>query len=150
MSTFSSNPAVVNPNGLPIIEAKRDLVVKVTANDVRRGKRLDSHECAFAKACKRQGASEATILRRVTYLKFEKHIVRYRTPESAARELIVFDRGGAFAAGTYVFRPFGKNSRLVRNGGTSNAVRKGRKPYPKKNDQRMPPHVTTLVRTSGS
>lgn len=136
-------PAVPNPKGLPIVDAKRPIDIDVIPTDVRKGNKGSATTCAYAVAIKRQThCVEARVFRTVTYVTYKTRIVRYKTPEAAARELIAFDRGGSFQADVYRFRPFPKSLRLVSNGGS----RKPTGPKKSKSRKKRVHHVTTMVR----
>lgn len=138
-----SVPAVPNPKGLPIMDARKPIQVEVTPTDVRKGSKLEPSSCAFALALKREThCVEARVFRTVTYVTYKTRIVRFHTPEAAARELIVFDRGGAFEAAEYTFRPFPKTLRLRANGGRQ----KPTGPKKRKGNGTRPHHITAMVR----
>jgi hypothetical protein len=141
------SPAVPNPNGLPIVDAKRPIRVLVRPIDVKRGAKLEPQSCAFALALKRQThCVEARVFRSVTYVTHKTRIVRYKTPEAAARELIAFDRGGSFEPAEYTFSPFGKSLLLVGSGGKP----KPTGPKKTKSTHKKPYHITAMVRKASA
>lgn len=88
--------------GLPVKDAKKPVLLAITAGDVRKGKVKSPASCAAAVACKRQlGASEAHVHKSRTYLRFNGHWVRYMTPASLQAEIVAFDRGGKFEPGEH-------------------------------------------------
>lgn len=132
-------------DGKPVIDAKRSLVLHITANDIAKADRKEPADCAVARACRRDlHAKEVRVHLGRVYIRFnEGNWQRYRTPKSLRSEIIAFDRGGTFSPGEHVLpipdkRPVGK-----RQGGKPkfkharyNPNRKGR----------QPPHVVTDVR----
>jgi hypothetical protein len=90
-------------DGLPIIDAKRPLVVHVTAEDITKADRKEPTDCVMARACRRDAhVKEARIHLGRVYLRSNKgNWVRYMTPRYLRTEIIAFDRGGDFAAGEY-------------------------------------------------
>lgn len=93
---------VVKINGLPVKDARKSIVIHVTTGDVKKGKRKGPESCAAALACQRElGATEARVHISRTYLRFNGHWGRYRTEGALRDEIIAFDRGGKFEAGTY-------------------------------------------------
>lgn len=93
---------VLKLDGLPVKDAKKSVVLHITAGDVKNAKVKDPSHCAAALACKRDlGAKEAQIHKSRTYLKFNGHWTRYLTPNSLQAEIVAFDRGGTFEPGEY-------------------------------------------------
>lgn len=135
---------VDNPAGKPIIDGKREVIIEIIAADVKAGKAMSPTECAIAQGCRRsiKGLVNATINKSVSYLEFNDRIERFRTPESAVRELVSFDRSKKFAPGHYYLRPPSKTEKLgaSRNGPKKSSNDGSRGPVTRR------PHVTVMVR----
>lgn len=108
---------IMNIDGLPVKDAKKSVILAITAGDVKKGKVKDIGSCAAAVACKRQlGATEAHVHKTRTYLRYNGHWERYMTPQSLQAEIVAFDRGGKFEPGEHRLtkmapsRPLGKKS----------------------------------------
>jgi hypothetical protein len=90
------------PNVESVEDATESLKIEVTARDVSTSKRRAHSECAMAVACKRSQNLDGVIIATSTaYLIKGKDATRYNVPESVAREVVSFDRGASFEAGTY-------------------------------------------------
>lgn len=140
---MAAKKLVENPKGLPIIDATEDLVVTVTAADVRKAVPMSPTKCALANAaCRMKGVARAQFNKAITYLVFGDKILRFETPESATREMVAIDRGGAFAEGEYVLKRVSKSNRLDRD----NTGRKGGGYNGKAKSAATPRHVTVMVR----
>lgn len=92
--------------GRRVVDAKKGLVVHVTAADIKHAKRKNPNQCAFACAIRRehQGAVEDVVIKKTigfVVLTDKKIIGRYTLPPSMQTEVAVFDRGGQFAEGYY-------------------------------------------------
>lgn len=86
-------------------DATEPLHVEVTQHDASVSKRKKHSECAMAVACKRSKNLDGVIVSAsMAYLVKGKTAVRYSLPQSVAREVISFDRGGGFAPGSYALR----------------------------------------------
>jgi hypothetical protein len=93
-------------NGLNVVDAKRPMKIKITHNDVLRGKTKAPDACAAARAWVRQGnCTEARVHLSRTYIKRGNRYERYLTPLSVRTEIVAFDRGAEFAEGEYRFMP---------------------------------------------
>jgi hypothetical protein len=108
---------ITNINHKKIRDARRDLVITVTVNDINSANTKDPSNCAIAKACERQEDVESRIhISRVYLKKGNKPWVRYMTPKSLRTEIIAFDRGGTFQAGNYILlAPKGRQKLGARN-----------------------------------
>ena len=135
--------------GIPVVDANKNVIIKITARDVRDGKTKDPGSCAAARACMRDmGASQARVHLGRTYLKVDKKWIRFETPEALRSEIISFDRGHDFQAGTYtlrVVRPSHKGGRKAQGSAVSKT-----KPYGAKKKARAKPHVVHGVRAHGA
>lgn len=87
--------------GLPVVDAKKDLKIQITLLDVKNSKKSDPANCAAAVACKRQTHKEVRVYLTKTYIKIGNHWTRFHTPERISREIIAFDRGSNFVPGIY-------------------------------------------------
>lgn len=101
MSKFATKYA--NASGLPVEDAKHDLVVSVTKTDVKRGDNKNPENCALARAilAERPEAKRVFIFRTTAIVETARRIVRYALPESVQREVEAFDRFGVFEPGAY-------------------------------------------------
>jgi hypothetical protein len=91
--------------GLPMIDAKRALDVKITAADCKGAVPHNQTKCAIARALKRSGAKEAYVLRTTAWIDDGDHLVRYALPPSLQKEVVSFDRSGDFRPGSYALSP---------------------------------------------
>ena len=100
-------------DGLPIYDAKEPITFTVTKRDISRGGLKQPDTCALALACKREyDCKDVRIHMKYSYILEKDHWVRYRTPNCVAREIVVFDRGGAFDPGEYTLMVPYKSDRL--------------------------------------
>ena len=77
-------------------------MIEVTRRDEATSKRREHGTCALAVAAKRCFEADGVIISlSKAYVVRGKKAFRYDLPESAAREVISFDRGSGFAPGTY-------------------------------------------------
>lgn len=140
---MAAKKLVDNPKGLPIVDATDDLNIEVTESDVRKAVPLSPTKCALANAaCRMEGVARAHFNKAISYLVFKDRILRFETPESATREMVAIDRGGAFAVGKYTLKRVRKSNRLDRD----NTGRKGGGYNGKPKTAPATRHVTVLVR----
>jgi hypothetical protein len=80
--------------------------IDITAQDIRRGRKLDPEACAAAQSILRStGAKAVRVHRGNTYLLMGEEWVRFATSAGLRMETIIFDRGGQFMPGEYDLRP---------------------------------------------
>lgn len=127
-------------DGLPVMDAKTPITLKVTKNDIARADIKEPANCAVARACRREmHAKEVRVhLGRVYVRTNEGGWLRYMTPPAMRQEIIAFDRGGTFEPGEFTLRVMPPTKRLGQATG-------GRKPQ-RGGPKRRPPHVLTNVR----
>jgi hypothetical protein len=104
MAIRRGKPTVSKNNyGLPVADAKKDLILHITENDIRGGKRSDNDFCAAANAlCRQEGFKAARIFKTMTYVyNDDGSVTRYVTPDSLYLEIMVYDRGGRFIPGDH-------------------------------------------------
>ena len=90
------------PGVTTVRDAARDLSVEVTRRDLNSAKVRNHGLCAMAVACQRTEEADGMIISVNTgYIIKGKVAIRYRVPQSVAREIVSFDRGAPFAAGEY-------------------------------------------------
>src|SRR5262249_8329569 len=90
------------PNVKRVKDASRPIEIQVTKADSSSKGRKNHKTCAMAAACKRAFHLDGAIVsKRMAYLIRGPVATRYEIPESVAREVVSFDRGGGFAPGTY-------------------------------------------------
>jgi hypothetical protein len=124
--------------GLPVLNAKRPIMLHVTPQDIKTARKYSPGNCAVAKACMREWkVKEARVhLSRIYVRCNEKNWVRYFTPRPMRSEIIAYDRGGEFLPSVYTVKPVSASKRTGKRQGTdtdknnkSRELRKKRKPY---------------------
>ncbi|HWY34245.1 MAG TPA: hypothetical protein VNX68_06330 [Nitrosopumilaceae archaeon] len=98
--------------GLPVIDAEESITLHVTPIDVKFANKKDPKSCAAAKAGQRELKRDVRVFISRTYVKEKDHWVRYKTPMSAQKEIVSFDRGASFEPGEYTIKPFSQSDRL--------------------------------------
>jgi hypothetical protein len=91
----------------PLKDARRDLVLTVTVNDIKTAVRKDNNECAAAHALCRQEKRfvEARVNRTTTLVKLhDGSWERFLTPKDLYVELMIYDRGGKMEAGQFILQ----------------------------------------------
>ncbi len=86
-------------DGLPVVDAKKPLILEVTADDIKHSNPLDPAGCAAAIAAMRQeGVTKAFIHLSKAYImnKQKTHYERYEAPRRLRTEVVAYDRGGSF------------------------------------------------------
>lgn len=130
--------AVDTIEGLPVVNAKRPIMLHVTPQDIKAARKFSPSNCAVAKACMREWkVKEARVhLSRIYVRCNEKNWVRYLTPRPMRSEIIAYDRGGEFLPSVYKVVPVcpskrtgKKQSQSPDKNKKSPALRKKRKPY---------------------
>ena len=102
-------------DGLPVRDATEALAFTVKPRDITKNGIKSPDSCAMAMACRREHhARDVRIHMKYSYVLEKDHWLRYRTPPSVTREIIAFDRGGAFDPGEYMLLPPYKSARLLR------------------------------------
>lgn len=99
-------------HGLPVSDAKRDLVLHITAADIKDGARRDGDYCVAANAlCRQEGFATARVHKTATYVYLKNgNVLRYETPGSLYMEIMIYDRGGKMEPGDHILRaPRGSN-----------------------------------------
>lgn len=85
--------------GLPVVDAKRDLLLFVSQSDIDFAKSKDPGHCIFANSCKRQfNSNKVMFLQGVAYVslpdeKGDHHIERFILSSATKRLLKKFDKG---------------------------------------------------------
>jgi hypothetical protein len=129
-------------NGLKVVDAKKQLKIRITPQDIRDGDSKDPAMCAAALACKRDlKATDARVHVSRTYIKLNGQWLRFQTPSSLRSEVVAFDRGGKFFPGEYVISPMSPSGHL-------GAVRKVPSRHTGTHPQRKPVR-RVLHRTAG-
>lgn len=89
------------PQVRKVRDAKRTILVNVTAKDSASARKKDPGGCALAKACVRQKLADAAIIGvGYSWLIKGRSAMRYKTSVGVAREITSFDRHQDFAAGS--------------------------------------------------
>lgn len=102
------------PQVTKVQDATKPISIQVKKVDSRNGKKKDPTSCAMAKAaCRELHADGAIINIGTSYVIKGNKAVRYRTPQSVAREIVSFDRHQDFAPGKdYNLTPFSPTLKL--------------------------------------
>ena len=106
-------------DGLPVVDATKDVFITVNTADVNGSKKLNPEQCTAARAGKRLLGTEVKVYLTRTYIKRKDHWVRFITPQSVSREITSFDRGSNFSLGDYVLKAPSERSRLGAHRGHS-------------------------------
>ena len=119
------------PQVTTVTDADENAVIEVTKHDSAGGARKDHAHSALAKACQRTFEARGVIVSLSTVYVIKKEgAIRYKVPESVAREIVSFDRKAEFAEGEYHLakpnpaRRLGKNQHGHTN--ISNGKKQGR------------------------
>lgn len=130
------------PQVTSVQDAANGLKAEVTVKDDKNSRLKNHAECAFAVACKRKMHADGVIISvKTAYIIKGKKAIRYRVPESTAREVVSFDRNGGFAPGVYALKAPNRGERLGEtNSGDTHNQSNRRKPKFR--------HQTTGIRTS--
>lgn len=84
-------------DGLPVVDAKKPLILEVTSDDIAHSNPKDKAGCAAAVAAMRQeGVTKALVHLSKVYIKRNNHYERYEAPKKLRTEVVAFDRGGTF------------------------------------------------------
>ena len=90
------------PDVKTVKDAKSNISVEVTKQDVAISKRGKHKECAMAVACKRKMKLDGVLIARsIGYVIKGNTATRFKIPTSLSREVTSFDRGASFEPGTY-------------------------------------------------
>jgi hypothetical protein len=90
------------PQVKQVLLAKKPVLVEVHPKDCKDGKKLQTSECALAKATKRQFKADGVAIRMGdSFVIKGGTAIRFLTPQTVRRELVSFDRHHDFASGTY-------------------------------------------------
>ena len=90
-------------DGLPIVNATKSVKLVIRDNDIKGSRSRQPDKCVAAKACLRQlRAVEARVHLGKTYVRAKDKWVRYTTSPALKQEIVAFDRGGSFEAGSYM------------------------------------------------
>lgn len=135
--------------GLPVIDADEPIALRVLPLDVKGAKAKSPASCAAARAGQRELNTDVRVFLTRTYVKVKAHgatkgenhdtWVRYKTPESASREIVSFDRGATFEPGDYTFVPLPASNRLGTYRGQSTEGERTK-------TRKRPRHATAMVR----
>ncbi len=133
-------------DGLPILNAKKAIMLNITENDVAKADRKEPADCAVARACRREmHAKEVRVhLGRVYVRMNEGNWTRYLTPKTMRSEIIAFDRGGTFEPAEFMLAPPQPSKQTGKRQGTKPKVKHARN-NPNRT-KRAAPHVVTNVR----
>lgn len=93
-------------NGLPITEAKKEMVIHAIAADIKSAKRSDPFNCVFARACQRLfGSHTVAFFRNYAYVEKDSKIERFSLPKATRDSVMMFDKAGKAEPGGYLLRP---------------------------------------------
>ncbi len=121
--------------GLPVIDATRNLQLDITKSDVSKSKKNDPANCAAAVCAKRELHKEVRVFLSRTYVKEKNHWTRYLNPEAISREIISFDRGSSFEPGRYVATAPTESQKI--------GYYRGKSSHVENKTKRQKPHVKT-------
>jgi hypothetical protein len=121
-------------NGLPILDAKRPLVVTVTRGDVSRSRETHAPaSCAMARACLRElHCVEVRVYISRTYIRMnENNWQRYVTPTGLRNQILAMAAGDGFEPGEFCLHdpPPSKRLGIKHVGGMRSGRGKKRRPY---------------------
>lgn len=135
-------------DGLPIIDAKKGLMLTITPKDISRADLKDPADCVVARACRREvQAQEVRVHLARIYVRTNKGSwTRYVTPLNMRSEIIAFDRGGTFEPQTFELKTpsEAKQAKGTRQGGKTKKGYHGRNNPNRK--KRKSPAVVKNVR----
>lgn len=129
--------------GLPAVDAKSALTIKITKTDIGRANRKEPDQCVIARCCRKMlHVKEARVhLSRVYLRTDDSGWTRYMTSPALRDEIIAFDRGGEFEAGEYQLAPISKSSQTGKRHGSDKPSNPKKKQKPRK-----APHFVANVR----
>jgi len=132
-------------NGFPIVDATKNVVIKITKRDATREGLQDPASCAVARACKRDiHAPEVRVHRSRIYVRDGDKWLRFIASRALCFEIVAFDRGGVFQPGEYLLQKPQPCQKL-------GAERKrGDRKHGKRGGKLVPRHVMENVRASPS
>lgn len=142
MKTKKTNRTARTFEGLPVVDADKDMVIHVNAKDIANSIKKNPDKCAAANAGKRELRRDVKVFLSRMYVKADngKKWIRYLTPSNAAREIVSFDRGSSFEPGDYKFKAASLGQRLG-NSRSNNHKDTG-------NGHKRSQHITANVRVS--
>jgi hypothetical protein len=135
-------------NGKPVVNAKRKLVLHISAADIKAAKSKDPALCAAARAAMRvvPNCIAARVHLGRAYILQKNVWHRFKTPEPLRGEIIAYDRGGKFEPGDYELCPMSpsdmKGHRATYTRSETNRATPGNPPQ--KNPRKL--HVVKGVR----
>ena len=90
---------------LPIINSGREIILQVTGQDCKMGKRDSPEACALALAARHElrGLKRVQVMKRYAYFEFSTHVERFRVSQGTRTMIRKFDKGGMFEPGIYRF-----------------------------------------------
>lgn len=98
-------------DGKPIVDAKKELRVFLSAKDIANAVRRDPAHCAFSNACRRlYGSHTVAFFRTIAYVDLvdkngSVRTERFVLPAETSRRIIAFDRRGKVHSGGYLLIP---------------------------------------------
>lgn len=136
-------------DGIPIVDAKKELRVFVNEQDKKTGIKKDPAHCAFSNACRRLfGSHSVVFFRTLTYVELPDgkggiRIERFTLTENMQRAIAKFDRTGRIAKDGYLLSPPRKGmtldgrltkDRRYRDSGMRKAAEERREGLPRKKE----------------
>lgn len=93
-------------NGLPVLDAKKEITIRAIAADIKSAKRSDPFNCVFAKACQRIfGSHTVAFFRNFAYVEKNNNIERFSLPKATRDSVMMFDKAGIAEPGGYLLKP---------------------------------------------
>lgn len=90
------------PDVTKVEDSKKDAMIEVLPQDIKSSTVRNHNACALAVACKRKLKADGIIISvSKAYIIKGTKAVRFDLAESAAREIVAFDRDGRFEPGEY-------------------------------------------------
>ena len=92
--------------GMPVVEAERDLRIVLMPEDINKADRKSFDNCVFARACERQfGSTKIVLMRTRAYIaitdeKGNMRVERFVIPDEASEIIRNFDKGKKIKPGT--------------------------------------------------
>lgn len=105
--------------GMPVEEAKADLLVIPTKRDIKGAVRADPRNCALSRACNRlYGSRAAIVFKRVAYIDLinedgDRVVMRFKIRGKVWDAIVHFDETGEFPMNGFVFRRPTKSETLA-------------------------------------
>jgi hypothetical protein len=109
------------PNVDRVADANKPMKVVVSADDVKKARKMEHNACAMAKACERIPQVDGAIVKTTTAYVIKGDLaIRYLLPATVTREIVSFDRNHDFRPGEYQLSAMNKAHRIDNKRGGGN------------------------------